>query len=48
MNVIIIGSKEMCLGFKLAGVKETHCSDNIDDMNYFVESYFQEMMHRLL
>lgn len=40
MNVIIIGSKEMCLGFKLAGVKETHCSDNIDDMNYFVEKLF--------
>ena len=40
MNIVIIGSKEMCLGFKLAGIKETHCRDNIDDMNSFIEKLF--------
>jgi vacuolar-type H+-ATPase subunit F/Vma7 len=40
MNIVIIGSKEMCLGFKLAGVKETHSNDNIEDMNSFVEKLF--------
>ncbi len=41
MNITIIGSKEMCLGFKLAGVKEAYCSEEIEDMNVFVENLFK-------
>ena len=41
MNVIVVGSKEMCLGFKLAGIKETHCETNINDMNMFIEKLFK-------
>lgn len=40
MNIIIIGSKEMCYGFRLAGIKETYLSENIEDMNLFVERLF--------
>ena len=41
MNILVVGSKEMCLGFKLAGVKETHKSDDINDMNSFIENLFK-------
>ena len=40
MNIIVIGSKEMCLGFKLAGIKETYIYDSIEDINSFVEKLF--------
>lgn len=30
----------MCLGFKLAGIKETYVYDSIEDINSFIEKLF--------
>lgn len=37
MKVVVVGSKEMCEGFKLAGVKELHYRESAGDMNVLVE-----------
>ena len=37
MKVVAVGSKEMCDGFRLAGVKELHYRESVKDIDGLVE-----------
>ncbi len=41
MKTVVIGSKEICLGLGLAGVKEQYYSDAVDNMTELVERLLQ-------
>jgi len=37
LKVVVVGSKEICAGFGLAGIKELHNKDDIPDMSAFID-----------
>lgn len=41
MKLVVVGSKEICLGFGLAGIKERQHREDVEDMSRLVEGLLE-------